>query len=243
MENASKALIIAASVLITVMLFSIMWYIFGKTARMSGMVEEGIGEEQLEAFNSKFVGFETLSTITDSFNDDDLRKKASKELNNISDVLTAVNLAYNINYVNNNSYRYDNFEKVNTVEIKIDLSKVWNDFQDEHGVHLLKKYYFLEPCKTVKQNCIYGIDDPNTFYLSKTNRINKFTSNGRNISPEFEELDLYRWMLTFNRTKTAKFDNKEYTLYRYYFLGSYEINKETQKIDSVTFTAIRDNGF
>lgn len=238
MENASKALIIAASVLIAVMLFAFMMYMFNKTSRQSGNVESKIGTEVIEAFNSNFTKYETGSDIPNSFTDETTRLIASKKLNNIADVLSAVNLSYNINYKNNNSYHPGNFEKVNTVEIKIDLSKVNSNL--DGTIH---RYYFLEPCKGVEPNCVYGTNTKSIFDSNKSTRISNFTSDGKKVNNTFTPLNLYDLISQMNQTKVITRNDTLYTIYEYYFLGSYQINRETHKIDSLTFTAVKDTGF
>ncbi|MBR2289639.1 MAG: hypothetical protein IJ867_03295 [Clostridia bacterium] len=59
MENASKALIIAASVLIAIMLMSFMLYTFRRFATIARNTEADMSELEIQAFNSKFIHYET----------------------------------------------------------------------------------------------------------------------------------------------------------------------------------------
>ena len=59
MENASKALIMAAGVLIGIMLLSFMIYIFKSFGDTSKETERRMSEREIEAFNAKFNNYET----------------------------------------------------------------------------------------------------------------------------------------------------------------------------------------
>ena len=62
MENASKALIIAGSVLITVMLMSFMIFMFRRFKTIAKDTETNLSELEIQAFNAKFVNYETGGT-------------------------------------------------------------------------------------------------------------------------------------------------------------------------------------
>jgi len=70
MENASKALIIAASVLIAVMLMSFMVFMFRRFKTIAKDTETNLSELEIDAFNSRFIGYETGGThsTSDTFN-------------------------------------------------------------------------------------------------------------------------------------------------------------------------------
>lgn len=70
MENASKALIIAASVLIAIMLMSFMVFMFRRFKTIAKDTETNLSELEKQAFNAKFIGYETGGThsTADKFN-------------------------------------------------------------------------------------------------------------------------------------------------------------------------------
>ena len=78
MENGSKALIMAASVFLGILLFSAMIYLFRAGARMNEQYEEQQVSNDLVLYNSKF----------ELYNEPD---------NSILDIISVANLAYNIN--------------------------------------------------------------------------------------------------------------------------------------------------
>lgn len=64
MENASKAIMIAASVLIAIMLFSLMYYMFTRFSNTAQETQQKMARDEIEAFNSKFMGYDTGSSDT-----------------------------------------------------------------------------------------------------------------------------------------------------------------------------------
>ena len=65
MENASKALIMAASVLIGIMLLSLMLYMFKTFGQVARNTEHRWDQEEIEAFNSRFLSLDTGGTTYD----------------------------------------------------------------------------------------------------------------------------------------------------------------------------------
>lgn len=96
MENASKALIMAATLLIGIMLIGVMVYLFRTGARVGEDYENKKTVEQIDAFNAKFEVYQ-------------------RENNTISDVISAANLAYTINSKNN-------WDSINKSEVEVKLS-------------------------------------------------------------------------------------------------------------------------
>lgn len=57
MENASKALLIAAAVLIVILLIAFGMRIFNSTGDTSGQAEDLSASQQMQAFNAQFTGY------------------------------------------------------------------------------------------------------------------------------------------------------------------------------------------
>lgn len=95
MENASKFLIMAATVLIALMLIGIFVYVFRAGARVDEQYDLGQLQHQLELYNSRFENY----NVPD---------------NTIMDLITVANLAYDVNTMTN----YDNSNSV-LIEIVI----------------------------------------------------------------------------------------------------------------------------
>ena len=101
MENASKAIIIAGSVLIGVMILTMFVYVFRSAAKTNQSYDERQSEKQLEAYNAQFELYNRYN-------------------NTITDLLTVINLAYDTN-VN------CDYDPQNTVLITINVdSKNYN---------------------------------------------------------------------------------------------------------------------
>lgn len=86
MENASKALIMAAGVLIGIMILSLVVYLFVSFGSSTAQIGEKIKQDQLNKFNSQFTSYEGKEGLT------------------IYDVITVANLATE----NNKYYNYSN---------------------------------------------------------------------------------------------------------------------------------------
>lgn len=89
MENASKALLMAATILISVMLVSLATYLFATFGNSSKNINDNINTKTKQEFNAQFTKYETKS---------DYNK--SEEKCTAYDIVTVVNLAHN----NNESY-------------------------------------------------------------------------------------------------------------------------------------------
>ena len=57
MENASKALLIAAAVLIVILIIAFGMNIFNSTGDTSGQVADQAASQQIQTFNAQFTGF------------------------------------------------------------------------------------------------------------------------------------------------------------------------------------------
>ena len=82
MENASKFLIMAATILIALMLIGIFTYVFRAGARVDEQYDLEQAENQLELYNSKFENYNVQD-------------------NRIMDLITVANLPYDVNSMTN----------------------------------------------------------------------------------------------------------------------------------------------
>lgn len=243
MENASKALIIAGSILISVMIIAVAVYIFQRGQRLSNETAIRTDTADTQAFNAQFTGYETLwnygNVISSGDAGNSARYLASSSLNKISDVISAANLAASVNSQNNYGYSFVDtrngyIETVNAVEIIIDMSSNTPDGLD--------RYYLIEPNENVKANYIYGTDSVPSTDLTpegRSARVSRFSSS----FSSFTETRCNDLLSVLNETKLVRVNNSNYTLYKYYFEGEYQISETTGKIDSVKFTLVYDDGF
>ena len=107
MENMTKALYIAGATLIAVFVIMLMVYMFRQAARVGENYEYSEARENVDKFNSQFIGFETSEELRADGNEG-----TNTDLKVAADVVSAINLAYNINTKNHN-------DPVNFVEIYV----------------------------------------------------------------------------------------------------------------------------
>ena len=95
MENASKALIMAAGVLIGIMVLSIAVYLFATFGTRSAELHRQIDDDRLNQFNTQFTSYESNSEITiyDVISVANLAKQ-SNENNGFETIDTSTNSYY-----------------------------------------------------------------------------------------------------------------------------------------------------
>ena len=114
MENASKALIIVGSILITLMVIAVGVYIFRVGRNAAGTTAEASMSDEVSDFNAKFSIYSTSEDENYKIYNETTRMEATTKLKNISEVVTAINLAYDVNYENNYGYKYASLRGVET---------------------------------------------------------------------------------------------------------------------------------
>lgn len=103
MENVSKFLLMAATILLSVLIISMFIYIFNSGSSVSETYDRKQQVEQLELYNSKFEAY-----VKDNTNGED---------NTILDMISLLNLAYSVNVASN-------YDSQDTVSITIHCSGV-----------------------------------------------------------------------------------------------------------------------
>ena len=213
MENASKALIIVSAMLISIMILSLMMYLFGQAARVPAGYEETKQEEMILEFNSKFEGY---GKVADFNNDKNINQyklvstltgSETSEINNpsntFSEVISACNAAYDINDRNGN-------DKNNSVIIDIDLGTISGSSMSEQ--------YSIVPIGNAKGESILKKD-------------HVFAAKSEDVTESTTQVNIYSLLdveinpgLTLSSVRM--FDdatNKVYGLkYKYYFDGILE---------------------
>lgn len=93
MENASKALLIAAGVFLGIMLLSVMIYVFRQGASVNQTYDQKQISLQLELYNSQFEIYD-------------------RDTNNIMDVISLCNLAFDVN-------KDSDFDQTTSVQVEV----------------------------------------------------------------------------------------------------------------------------
>ena len=247
MENASKALIMAATILLGVLIIAFMVYMFNDAARLN-LSQETIEKERLiQKFNADFLGVESEDTdIIESASGvwtvkEAARFVASSKLNKISDVISIVNDAHDINYTNNRHYQNNFIEYTNAMVIIVSLDKsVEKEFSGENeNVH-----YVIFPHREIESGYLYRVTDSEFSTL-----MTEIEEHKREIDiSSFEKVSCSQFMEFFRESRLAVSsdnppDNRNYTLYKYYFSGKLNINETTGKVDRITFTVVEDKKY
>jgi len=108
MENASKALIMAGSTIIAVLVLGVFVFLFTIGSTFGENYENKKQSEAVAKFNSRFEAYQR---------DYDFSSDESYNYNTISDVITVANLAYNIN-------KQNDWDEKNSVTIEVDIEGV-----------------------------------------------------------------------------------------------------------------------
>ena len=143
MENATKALIMAASVLMSVVIVSLGVYLFTYLGGYAESVETQVKNNQIEQFNSQFLSYQ------------------GKDLT-IYDIITIANLAHDYN--ENNRYLDENQKEyitVNVNNIGNNFEKETNNFITKLGqkdTNTMKHVYSDTSTNELKQYICYNVE-------------------------------------------------------------------------------------
>lgn len=248
MENASQALLIAGGVLIAILVISLGVYIFGTASSISEEYDRTMSATEISKFNAKFEGYEKnpyyaendVQTNPNLPNYKPLVKytgsenvvKNNKEnysftnYNSISDVVSAMNLAYTINAKNN--YDVQTGVQVCISGLKKDSDWLKYDgttLSGKYGVTpLIQKLYDEDKAnKNKDKNMMYFISDPN----EKSNNNTKPTK-------------LIPLNFLLENFSESKLQNGAKRVYKYGFKGEVSKNSETGLIDIIKFSLIEN---
>ena len=189
MENASKALIIAASTLIGIMVLSLMVYTFNRFSHTARETEGRWDKESVDEFNSKFSIYDTGGTysINDNYSfsylDVSSRKSATLSYKKLFDKniggISAVGYKKALSVASQNldtiydvvtcvndaidiNYRNNNSYLYDFVEIQSSVEVIvdLNGYQNDLAFSSSKgRYLLIEPNKNIKAKCIYDVGD------------------------------------------------------------------------------------
>lgn len=153
MENASKALLMAATVLVGVLLLSLGVYLFTIFGDFSSDMSKKLNQKNIDEFNAQFLKYE-------SYYDND-----SKEWKNICRAQDIVSIA-NIAKENNSKYEYttedesDGYYYIRVIVKKSSHTKSYDNFEAEsleEYKEFLRKYSGEEKTDTTTEKKYYEI--------------------------------------------------------------------------------------
>lgn len=114
MENASKAFIIAAEVLLGALLLTLIVFLFGAAGNFSNTVDKNIETKNINEFNAKFERYHKRKNLT------------------AQDVITIANLAKEYN------------KKIGSTEIAVTVLNVESKYRNAHQLENQFTYDFIE---------------------------------------------------------------------------------------------------
>ncbi len=96
MENAVKALIMVAGLIIGVLVIGLLVYLFRMGGNVASNYDQSMSEGQIASFNAKFEPYVTTLKVTKS-DDPQYKNKIQQQSNTVNDIVSVINLAYDIN--------------------------------------------------------------------------------------------------------------------------------------------------
>lgn len=193
MENITKAFYIAGATLIAVFVIMLMVYMFRQAARVGENYEFSEARENVDRFNSQFIGFETSEEARADGNEG-----TNADPKYASDVVSAINLAYNINTKNHN-------DPVNFVEIYV--------YWTTGGIR-----YSLINSENARKNTLFEGTDTSS-YISTNEFLNLEVNSGKFLNDtkldETTNKVVYRYYFTGRvryNDDTGRINRVEFTL-------------------------------
>ena len=136
MENAAKALIMAAGVLIAMLMLTVFMYMYTRMRESTSDIYSALTEPEIAKFNQKFLAYEG-------------RGVDGKNYMNIQDVVTLINLVKNNNlsdksltkisfYLDDNPINIDDYDYVGNLETEKDKEYIceFNYGRTTEGIYI-----------------------------------------------------------------------------------------------------------
>lgn len=190
MENATKAFYMVAATVMALLVLYLMIFMFRSAARVGENYDQQKSKENIDKFNSQF---ETLVTGdgSDALNSEDLKVA--------TDVVTAVNLAYDVN-------KQTDYDNVEFVEIFV---------KDKRGNII----YSLKNDRSIKKNTMIKGENTSNGFITTNEFLKLKVEEGKYLSDvKFEESEnkiIYRYYFIGNvsyDSRTGKVNKVEFTL-------------------------------
>lgn len=207
MENAVKALYMVAALLIAVMIMGLLVYLFRTGSLFGTNYELKKQQEQIDNFNSKFEVYATPLTI-------DAESSIYYAGNNIFDIITVANMAYDINERNGN----DNKNRVEVEIVGLPDNLSIGVSLDLEGENKLKK---------------------NQFFKSKLDGVNSADVIDMNDVLDYPDVR----EATLNTRNDLKIP-KDRTIYKIYFeCKEIHYSTQSGKVDKLVFKAVENTNY
>lgn len=239
MENATQALFMAAGVLIALVVISLGIMFFSSASSIGESYEIKMSAVEIQKFNNQFEKYSKQPQYVRAYEDsgttqyhyitdiDDATVEKNEyvfhDYNSISDVVSAINLAYNINSAND-------YEQDASIQISVKgLNDVNVEFPEILGINpsIQKNHYNSNPKTLIDKHCIYKLDDIDNKKIYE-GIIRDVRINLNDVLKEFN---------------TSKLDDNNERIYKYGFKGETVINEKTGLIDIVKFELVENENY
>lgn len=174
MENASKALMIAAGVLVGMLILSLGVYLYYSLGTYITANQETMNANELSQFNTQFIKYINYQEQTGPID----RDKIEFELT-IHDVVTAANLAYENNKQYNLTSDTENYDE-STLYVTVNAEITKEDGTSQYRQHL-EKNINAESAEILKNNI-------NQKYICRISDISYSSVTGRVCSITFKKV-------------------------------------------------------
>ena len=268
MENASKALIMAASILIGIMLLSFLVFIFNRFGDTARATDKRLSQREIDSFNSKFSHYETggehqvtdeigVTLVPEYGGSSDIKyfqyNKLFKESPGISENYynkALISVSQTLNKV---------ADVVSAINDAIDVNDRNNDGYLYNGLEIQNSVEIIVDLGTEYNKFNFNKIDgtPYRYLVIEPNKsvraknvygFNSLKDTKEKRVDDFKVEDkntikVYNMLEELRDTKVIDDKNKQYTIYKYYFFGEVIKNDFTELIDSVKFTLVEDKNF
>ena len=222
MENATRAMLMGAGVLLGVMLLSLLIYVFRTGGRLAQDYDITQNQNRLQYFNSKLFEYDKVirvdkdssGNLLTSTNYSTSKNVFTSRGNTINEVVSAINLAYDYN--KNFSHFDGSYDDINKcLVILCDMSG--------NVVFTLPNNY-TEQYKVKRELSVEGLSVSNV----SVSDLLRLKMDGNSYSMKDGE----------NLTDMHILANGE-SFYRFYFETSIHINEHTERIDRMAFIPVK----
>ena len=237
MENASQALFMAAGVLIAIMVISIGVYLFSSASRITESYETTMSATEIQKFNNQFEKYSKQPKYVKEISENNFEYKSRVsssekneyvfcDYNTISDVVSAINLAYNINANNN-------YDQGSGIQVSIEELNIVG-FYEIMGINpSMQKLHNNANPRIIDNNIIYDLGniDVNTKMIYTI------------PSKEEERVNMNLLLTKCNESILRKNNENNERIYKYGFEGETIINSQTGLIDIIKFKLVKNHTY
>jgi hypothetical protein len=221
MENAVKALIMVAGLIIGVLVIGLLVYLFRIGGNVASNYEQSMSEGEIASFNAKFEKYITQLTTNPEANsgaNNGYSNLFIQQSNNIHDIVSVINLAYDVNAQLKSSNSTDGLQVVLHADIDYYMNaQILSDYYE-------KTKAWPQDKKRRQKNIVFTKENPQQNY------------NNNDGSDEIKELD----DLVKQYNDSVLYNNGKYNqrIYKTYFDCTESLYSERGRLYKLVFTLV-----